>query len=65
MKVYPYVLYRPDWIILTFEITEDISKTIKKRTPTVTRTPPSEYVTMSHTTISWLHPNGGSLKALR
>ena len=37
MEVQPYVLYRPDWIKVTFEITEAILKTIKTRTPTVTR----------------------------
>ena len=31
MKVYAYVLFRPVWMLVTFEITEAISKNYKKK----------------------------------
>ena len=34
MQAYAYVLYKPDWILVTFEIKE--AKTMKKRTLTAT-----------------------------
>ena len=58
MKVYPYVLYRPNWILVTFEITEAISKTINKRTLTATRSQKEGFIDGIHTHCPIEHTRG-------